>query len=227
MNDDTLVVLVHGFCCRARNMAFWREHLSAEYPHILAVDMPARNRDFAACLAALSEQVKAARAAQYRQVFFAGHSMGGLLAREYLAEQRPCNARRLVCVATPHAGSKLADIALKIPLAGRFYPPLHALCPASRKTVTQPGLPHLQVGAIVGTYNGHWPGKLFLSDASDGLVESAAAHCPDAVDTAYVTIPHDDMQYAVEIVTLLKRFFAQGHFAGNAVEKNGLQRSVF
>lgn len=212
MNKNTLVVLAHGFCRGAANMQFWRDSLAEDYPNIICVDMPATHRSFECCLDVLSRTVAAAEPERYDELYLAGHSMGGLLLREYLQRNRPANARRLVCVGTPHYGSKLADISLLMPGAGLIWPPLKALKRSARRQLTTPDIPDLKIGLIVGTNNAHWPGKLFLSDSADGLVESFSAHAPDGDSVFYTDVPHDFMQYDAEIAWLIKKFFQDGEF---------------
>ena len=212
MNSNTLVILIHGFCRGAENMQFWKKSLGSIYPNIITPDLPTTYSSFEKCLDRLSEAVADAHPEKYEKIFIAGHSMGGLLARAYLEKYKPQNARRLVCVGTPHLGSKLADIALLFPGAGLIWPPLKALKRSARKVITSPEIPGLEIGAIIGTNNAHWPGKLFLSDSADGLVESFSAHAPDAQSTAFTQVPHDPMQYDYKIADLIKKFFADGEF---------------
>lgn len=212
MNEDALVVLVHGFCRRAKHMAYWRTRLLPDYPHVFAADLPETHQNFEDCLKTLERQLAEQQAERYPRLLMVGHSMGGLLMREYLARHRPGNARRCVCVGTPHAGSRLADIAAIFPGAQWAFPPLSALKVGARQRLTTPEIPGLEIGSIVGTVNGHWPGRCFLSYASDGLVEIASARCRDAADTAYVAIRHDDMQYAPEVALLIRNFLVRGKF---------------
>ena len=212
MKNDTLVVLIHGFCRGAENMQFWKDSLSDEFPNIITPDLPTTYSSFEHCLNALEQAIAEAQPQKYETLYIAGHSMGGLLAREYLQKHQPANAKRLVCVGTPHLGSKLADIALCFPGAGLIWKPLKALKSSARKVITTPLIDGLEIGAIVSTNNAHWPGKLFLSDSADGLVESFSAHAPDAKSVVYTQVPHDPMQYDSEIAWLIKKFFLQGEF---------------
>ena len=138
--------------------------------------------------------------------------MGGLMAREYLKQAHPENVCRLVCVGTPHYGSKLADIALLLPGSGLVWKPLNALKRSARQEVTSPDISGLKIGAIVSKNNAHWPGKLFLSPESDGLVEPFSAIPPDACAIAETGAGHIQMQYDTETAELIKQFFLNGKF---------------
>jgi len=212
MNSDTLVILIHGFCRGAEDMQFWKKSLSSEYPNIITPDLPTTFSSFEKCLDVLSQNIAAAEPEKYKQLYFAGHSMGGLLARAYLQKFQPGNAARLVCAGTPHRGSRLADIALMVPGTGRIWQPLNALKTSARENIVTPDIPGLEIGVIIGMNNAHWPGKLFLSNNADGLVESFSAHADDAKSVAYTQLPHDPMQYDLKIAQLIKEFFRSGEF---------------
>lgn len=211
MNPDTLVVLIHGFCCQAEDMDFWRKSLSRNFENIVVPDMPARYKSFESCLEILCRTMQEAEPEKYKNLYIAGHSMGGLLAREYLQQQKPANARRLVVAGTPHRGTRLADLLLKIPGVGQIWQPLKSLSTKARTTVTTPDIPGLEIGAIIGRNNAHWPGKFFLPAEADGLVECFSAHAPDAA-AVYVDVPHDPMQYDLKIADLIRKFFLTGKF---------------
>lgn len=210
--SKTLVVLIHGFCKGADDMQYWKKHLAPEFSDVITPDLPTTFSSFERCLEKLTQAIDDASPEQYDQIFIAGHSMGGLLAREYLQRHRPGNVKKLICVGTPHYGSKLADIALCLPGAGMIWKPLHALKLSARQQLTTPEIPGLEIAVIVSTNNGHWPGKLFLSDQADGLVDLTSAHAPDAKHVSRTGAAHVKMQYDRETADLIKKFFIHGQF---------------
>ena len=213
MHSETLVVLVHGFCRGQKDLEYWRNGLHSTFPNVLTVDLPTRYGSFERCVRVLNDAIAAAEPNQYKRVFYVGHSMGGLLLREYLERNKPANAARLLCVGTPHYGSKLADISLKICYpAGWIWRPLHALKTSARRKVVTPEIPGLEIGAIVGVNNRHWPGKLFFKGTADGLVEEYSAAAPDAAAIAYTSVPHVPMQYDASVVEQIRSFLLNGRF---------------
>ena len=208
----TLIVLVHGYCKGAKDMQFWKEAMLAEGCDIITPDLPTTYDSFEDCVEKLTRDIEAAEPEKYENLYIAGHSMGGLMAREFLQRKKPSNARRLVCVGTPHYGSKLADIALRIPFMGMIHKPLYALKPSARKTITTPDIPGLEIGVIASTKNGHWPGRLFLSREADGLVEKTSALAPDAKAAAFCNVDHVTMMFDAYTANLIRRFFETGAF---------------
>ena len=211
-HDKTLVILIHGFCKGADDMQFWKKALAPEFPNVITPDLPTTYSSFEQCLQELTAAIDAANPEKYEQIFIAGHSMGGLLAREYLQRKKLANVKKLLCVGTPHYGSKLADIALYIPGAGLIFKPLHALKLSARRQLTTPEISGLEIAVIVSTNNGHWPGKLFLNKEADGLVELTSAHAPDAKHISHTQANHVKMQYDPETATLIKNFLLHGKF---------------
>ena len=210
--DDTLVVLVHGFLRGAKDMRFWENALKDTFPHILVPDLPASFGSFQEMLSRLTESIASAHPEKYKHLYIAAHSMGGLLAREYLANVRPENAEKLVCVGTPHAGSLLADIALTIPGAGRIWKPLHALKRSARQTIVSPALPALRIALIVSTNNAALPGRLFFREEADGMVALSSALAPDAECVACTSATHAGMQFDERTASLIRKFFLEGTF---------------
>lgn len=211
-NDRTLVILIHGFCKGADDMQFWKKSLEPEFPHIITPDLPTTYSSFEQCLQELTASINAAGPEKYERIYIAGHSMGGLLAREYLQRNKPANVKKLLCAGTPHYGSKLADIALKFPGAGSIFKPLHALKLSARRQLTTPEISGLEIAVIVSTNNGHWPGKLFLSEKADGLVDLDSALAPDAKHISHTKANHVKMQYDPETAALIKNFLLHGKF---------------
>ncbi len=210
-----LIVLIHGYCKSAADMTFWKESLHAEDTDIILPDLPTTYSRFEECVEKLTRVIEAAEPEKYENLYIAGHSMGGLMAREYLQWKKPANARRLVCVGTPHYGSKLADIALRIPFMGMLHKSLHALKLSARKTITTPDIPGLEIGVVASTNNGHWPGRLFLNREADGLVEKTSALAPDAKCAAFCNVDHVTMMYDAYTAGLIRKFFETGTFEVN------------
>jgi pimeloyl-ACP methyl ester carboxylesterase len=210
--NNTLVILIHGFCRSSKNMQYWKRQLLDTFPNIITPNLPTTYCSMADCVALLAKEIEQANPSKYEAIYIAGHSMGGLIARDYLIKHPLNNVEKLLCVGTPHYGSKLANIALLCPFTGRIWKPLHDLKTSARTVVNPLSIPKLKIGTIVSSNNAHWPGKLFFSNPADGLVECFSAHAPDEDVTTTTLAPHDPMQYDKETANLIKKFFTTGSF---------------
>jgi pimeloyl-ACP methyl ester carboxylesterase len=107
------VVLVHGVLCNAGVFAWTIRRFAEEQVgpvYALSYGPPlAPIERFSAQLAALVDQ--ACRDTGADQVVIVGHSMGGLVAREYLRTCGGAKVARVVTIGTPHHGSRFAHLA--------------------------------------------------------------------------------------------------------------------
>lgn len=108
------VILLHGLL-QNRSCLFWLQHRlkQAGFKNVLSINTPPW-RDLETLTEVLSRKVDEVRIAhQVEKVHLVGHSMGGMIARNYV--QLRGGAPRVDCCITlgsPHGGSKLAPFAV-------------------------------------------------------------------------------------------------------------------
>lgn len=207
-----MVVLIHGFSRNARDMRVWKSALENDFDRVVIPNLPMTHGSAESCMERLRNKIAAAHPEEYAEVYLVGHSMGGLLAREYLQREKPANVKKLLCVGTPHHGSLLADILLLIPGMGWIFKPLVYLSTFARKEITTPEIPGLQIGSIISSKCRFLPGRIFLRGGSDGVVALSSAHAPDADCEICVAVPHAGMMFSPAVSTLIRRFLQTGSF---------------
>lgn len=143
------------------------------------------------------------------------HSLGGLVARAYLAEHRPERLGRIVLLAPPNAGSELADLLFRLGLARLALGRSGAHLRTHRSAADEASLG--SVGYPVGIIAGSRsllpvPGR-FLPGPHDGKVSIAATHV--AGETAHITLPvsHTLMVYDRGVIREALTFLEHGAFA--------------
>jgi len=108
------VILLHGLF-QNRSSLFWLQHRlrSAGYRQIISINTPAC-RDLETLTEKLAKKVDELRIRlKVDKVILVGHSMGGMIARNYVQNRGGAvHVERVVTLGSPHQGSKLAPFAL-------------------------------------------------------------------------------------------------------------------
>ena len=117
------VMLLHGLGRAASLMEPLARALRRDGFDVFNLDYPARRFG----IAALADQVEAAsarwRAGHTGTLHLVGHSLGGLVARAWIARHRPDRLGRVVLLGPPSGGSELADLLANQELFQRIFGP--------------------------------------------------------------------------------------------------------
>ena len=117
------VVLLHGIARTSRSMNAMEKALEASGFHTLNLDYASRRKPLDQLAADIHSPILNFANGLGAELHFVGHSMGGLLARVYLARHRPRRLGRVVMLGTPNQGSEVADTLRNLAIFRRFYGP--------------------------------------------------------------------------------------------------------
>jgi pimeloyl-ACP methyl ester carboxylesterase len=204
------VVLVHGFLRRGRNMRFLAGELERRGYQALTPDLPTTFRNAAACAGLLSFYLDE-RLSGERVVHFVGHSMGGLVIREYLSRRVVAGLGRVVLIGSPNRGSRHGSRALLFPLLRRVFQSLPDLAEPGPHIVPPLNDPPPQVGVVVGT----WTDVLrrpFLQGEHDGLVTAESARAVPACDEIQIPCSHERLHWRQDTAEAIDLFLRTGKF---------------
>lgn len=145
------------------------------------------------------------------RVHCVGHSLGGLVIRHaFAAHDARLPPGRCVTIATPHAGSRVAQALVAHRLA--------ALLGDSRRAGVCGGVPDWpagrELGLIVGTRNvgvGHWIAALPLP--ADGVVAADETVCRGALDVLMLPYAHTELIFRADTAQQVAVFLRDGRFA--------------
>jgi pimeloyl-ACP methyl ester carboxylesterase len=147
---------------------------------------------------------------------FVGHSMGGLVARAYLARYPTSRMGRVVMLGTPNGGSQIADRLGHLALYRAYFGPAGQQLGTRRDAATQAVLPPVTypVGIIAGNRSIDPISSVFLLPGpNDGRVTVEDTKLDGMTDhivigTAHAFLPTDSRAIALTIA-----FLRNGQFA--------------
>ena len=108
-----VLLMVHGYGCNRGVWWWYRRHLERAGYGVATLSLEPIHTSIDDYVGALDARIEAVcREAGCSQLTLVGHSMGGLVARAYLAVHGARRVTQLVTIATPHAGTEPARTGL-------------------------------------------------------------------------------------------------------------------
>jgi pimeloyl-ACP methyl ester carboxylesterase len=158
----------------------------------LNVTYRSRRRSLAELVDDLAPRVRSFTADLDGPLHFVTHSMGGLVARAYLARHRPERLGRIVMLAPPNAGSELADLLHRNLLYRLWFGPAGAQLVTARDAtlVGLLGAIDYDLGVIAGTRSLYPLSSLLLPRPNDGRVSVAATRVEGMADHLTLPVSH-------------------------------------
>ncbi|KGJ67794.1 hypothetical protein BJA5080_01307 [Bradyrhizobium diazoefficiens SEMIA 5080] len=207
------MVLLHGIARTSASLTRLERALRASGFTTLNIDYSSRSKPIAAIVDDIHPAI-----ARFGEVeaplHFVAHSMGGLVARAYIARHRPARLARVVMLGTPNSGSEVADL-----LQG-FLPYRAFYGPAGLELTTTPAtapnaFPAIDypVGVIAGNrFIDPVAGLFVLPKPNDGRVSVQSTMLAGMTDHVVVKASHTGLpRHAVAIAQTIA-FLRNGHF---------------
>jgi pimeloyl-ACP methyl ester carboxylesterase len=145
---------------------------------------------------------------------FVGHSMGGLLARVYIAKYRPERLGRLVMLGTPNGGSEIADHLRDLALYRAYYGPAgqQLTTRLDRSLASLPALDYA-VGVIAGNRSIAPIASLFkVPKPNDTMVSVKSSRLEGMADHVVVRAFHPGLPYNAKAIDQTIAFLREGRF---------------
>jgi pimeloyl-ACP methyl ester carboxylesterase len=186
------VVLLHGISRTARSFRKMQPALEVAGFATLNLDYASRRKALEALAEDIHPAIELFAGGPTGSVHFVCHSMGGLLARVYLARYRPKRLGRVVMLGTPNSGSEIADRLKNFGAYRAFFGPAGQQLGTQRSAVDHAMLPAVDypVGIIAGNRSIDPVAGTMLPKPHDGRVSIANTELDGMVDHVVVAASH-------------------------------------
>jgi pimeloyl-ACP methyl ester carboxylesterase len=205
------VVLLHGIARTSASLKRLELALQTTGFTTLNIDYASRGKP----IAALADDIHPAvtRFAQRdAPLHFVAHSMGGLVARAYIAKYRPARLAGVVMLGTPNGGSEVADLLSGSRLYRAFYGPAGLELTTAPRPDVLPA-PDYPVGVIAGNrFIDPVAGLFVLPKPNDGRVSVQSATLAGMADHVVVKASHTGLPRRAVAIAQTITFLREGRF---------------
>ena len=186
------VVLLHGISRTARSFRKMQTALEGSGFATLNQDYASRRKALEALAEDIHPVIQRFADGIDGSVHFVCHSMGGLLARVYIARYQPKRLGRVVMLGTPNSGSEIADRLKKFGAYRAFFGPAGQQLGTRRDAAIEALFPPVDypVGIIAGNRSIDPVAGTMLPKPHDGRVSIANTELDGMVDHVVVAASH-------------------------------------
>ena len=197
-SNGQTVLLLHGLMRTSLSFLPMQRRLEREGFQPIRWSYPSLCRSIEDHGAALRERIGQLDAdPSVSRIHLVGHSLGGIVARQALAEDPPDKAGRVVTLASPNRGARRATVLA--PLLGWLARPLPQLLDRADSFVNRIGLPD---GIEFGNIAARW----------DGKIAARETHFDGETDHLVVGGTHTFIMCRADVLAQVVTFLRTGRF---------------
>jgi len=210
-DNKEIIVLLHGLGRSNASMWLLASRLEDAGYYVQRVGYSSLNQNPDDILKDVSSQINQCCRKHTQSVHFVGHSLGGLMVRAYLQNNKVDKLGRVVLLGTPNKGTEAADHFSNSCLMDILGPTAKALGTDDKSFPKSLKVPYYPVGIIAGEIKSKFndpviPGK------DDGIVSVEATKIDGMTDFIIIKTGHSMMRYNREVADQTIEFIKNGLF---------------
>jgi pimeloyl-ACP methyl ester carboxylesterase len=203
------VIAIHGILHSSRIFSAMTPALEQAGFTVVGFDYPSSRIEIGPAAAGLKQLIDSLEG--FEEINFVVHSMGGLVTRAYLQDDRDPRINRMVMLGVPNRGAEMADLMRKN-YAFRliFGPAGQQLVTGPESVVSRLPIPDFEFATIAGA-RGHRAGFNPLIPGDDDIVVTVAStRLPGAADSMTIRSLHRYLPANTKVIDATIRFLESG-----------------
>jgi len=206
---DECVVLLHGLTRTGQSMKALQFALKRSSYKVVNAGYPSTRKPIEQLAAYVD---KAARKCGDARVNFVTHSMGGILVRAWLRDNRPADLGRVVMLAPPNQGSEVVDVYRNRGFFGIAGPAAKELGTGDDGLPRKLGPANFSLGIIAGDKSSNPLFSSTLKGPNDGTVTVASTKLQGMKDHITLHVGHTFMMNDPLVIAQALTFLQTGRF---------------
>jgi len=208
------VVLLHGLARSARSMSTMEESLIEAGYLVANVNYPSRKNTVEhLATVAVTEGLRYCRSNSATSIHFVTHSMGGILVRQYVADNDLPEIGNVVTLGPPNQVSEVVDHLRNIPGFSFLNGPAGAQLGTGKDGITKSlGRVNFSLGVIAGTKSVNWILSSYLPNPNDGKVSVASTQVEGMASFITLPVSHTFMMQNKTVIEETIYFLQHGRF---------------
>ncbi|MFK5969628.1 MAG: alpha/beta fold hydrolase [Candidatus Marithrix sp.] len=205
------IVLLHGLWRTSFSMHFLASYLERQGFNVVNIDYPSTYYPIKKLTKLVAKQIKMLESVE--KIHFVTHSMGGVVIRDYLANNKLNNLGRVVMLSPPNQGCDIVNM-LKYYLVFKFF-----TGPAGQQLGIEPSsFPNLlgpvefELGVITGNFSFDWFFSYMIPGEDDGLISVERAKVEGMQDFLVVPHSHTFIMNSNKVREQITYFLKHGQF---------------